>query len=286
MRKILSVILVLVWGLSACAQQQDIKLIVRGDDMGFSHSANHAIVDCWKNGIMTTVEIMVAVPWFPEAVKLCNENPDLDVGIHIALTSEWSNVKWRPLTGKSSITDEDGYFFPMIWPNKNYGEDQALKGTDWKIEDIEKELRAQIETAMRHIPRISHFTAHMGCTGMDEEVKALSKKLADEYGIAIFPEDMGVKRASYQGEKATAEQKIESFIAMLNGLEAGNTYLFVDHPGYDVEELRGVNHIGYNDVATDRAGVTTCWTSEQVKKVIAEKGIKLISYADLKKEVK
>ncbi|HEX6890350.1 MAG TPA: ChbG/HpnK family deacetylase, partial [Chryseolinea sp.] len=106
------------------------RLIVRGDDMGFSHSGNEAIIKAYKEGIETSVEIIVPSPWFPEAVKMLNENPSLDVGIHIAITSEWDNIKYRPVSYCPSLTDEDGYFYPMIWPNKNYP-GQALTENKW-----------------------------------------------------------------------------------------------------------------------------------------------------------
>ena len=280
MNRLLTIAFALLFALPSCGQQE-IRLIVRGDDMGFSHAANHAILETWKEGIMTSVEIMVPVPWFPEAAKLCNENPSMDVGIHLTMTSEWENMKWRPLTGPSSLTDDDGYFYPMVWPNDNYGEDKALKTSGWKIEDVEKELRAQIELAKKHIPHISHISAHMGFTSLDEKVAEMTEELAKEYGLHIDLEAIGVKRARYMGEKATPEQKIESFIAMLNSLEAGNIYLFVDHPAYDVAEVQGIHHVGYDKVAKDREGVTQCWTSEAVKKVIEERRIKLVSYKDL-----
>jgi len=260
--------------------QQPPRLIVRGDDLGFSHSGNTALIKAYKEGIETSIEVIVPSPWFPEGVKLLKENPNVDVGVHIALTSEWDNVKYRPVSDCKSLVDKDGYFFPMIWPNKNYP-GQALVENDWKIEDIEKEMRAQIELALKKIPRISHITAHMGCYNMTPEVKLLAKKLAVEYNIDIDPEDYGVKRATYQGPKKTSEEKIQSMINMLRGLEAGETYLFVDHPGLDTPELRAIYHIGYEDVAVDRQGVTDAWTSPGVKAVIEQKGIVLISYKDL-----
>ena len=70
---------------------------------------------------------------------------------------------------------------------------------------------------------------------------------------------------------------------MLGKLENGKTYLFVDHPGLDSPELRAIHHIGYENVALDRQGVTDVYTSEKVKAVIKQKGIQLISYKDLMK---
>ncbi len=262
--------------------QQSPRLIVRGDDMGFSHSGNEALIKSFREGIETSIEIIVPSPWFPEAVRLLNANPRVDVGIHIAFTSEWDNVKYRPVSSCPSLTDEDGYFYPMIWPNKNYP-GQALTENKWTMVDVEKELRAQIELAMRKIPRISHISGHMGCYDMNPEVKALAKKLAKEYKIDIDLKELGVKGVSYVGPKETSEEKIAAFIRMLESLKGGETYLFVDHPGLDSPELRAIYHTGYENVATDRQGVTDTWTDPRVKDAIKRLGIQLVSYADLRK---
>lgn len=261
--------------------KNEIRLIVRGDDMGFSHSGNEALIKCFKEGIETSIEVIVPSPWFPEDVKLLRENPTVDVGIHIAFTSEWDNVKYRPVSDCPSLTDESGYFYPFIRPNKNYP-GQALMENKWTLTDIEKEFRAQIELAKKKIPRISHISGHMGCYGMTPEVKALAKKLAVEYGIDIDPAEFGVTSISYDGPKSTTEEKTKSFISMLENLQPGQTYLFVDHPGLDTPELRAIYHIGYENVSVDRQGVTDVWTNAKVKEIIKQRNIKLIAYRDLK----
>jgi len=43
----------------SAAQDKGIYLIVRGDDIGSSHAANAACIQSYKEGIMTTVELMV-----------------------------------------------------------------------------------------------------------------------------------------------------------------------------------------------------------------------------------
>ena len=262
------------------AQPKTPRLIVRGDDMGYSHSGNEALIKCYKEGIQTSIEIIVPSPWFPEAVKMLKENPGVDVGIHLALTSEWDNIKWRPLTDCRSIMDSNGYFYPMVYPNKNYP-GQSIMENQWKIEDVEKELRAQIEMAIKHIPWISHFSSHMGCTNLRNDVKDLTRRLAKEYKILIDPQMENVINISYQGPRKTSEEKIQSFMAMLEKLEAGKTYLFVDHPGLNGEELRAIHHIGYEEVAADRQGVTDLFTNEKVRALIKQKGIQLIGYKDL-----
>lgn len=258
------------------------RLIVRGDDMGYSHSGNEALIKCSLEGIQTSIEVIVPSPWFPEAVKLLEQNPQIDVGIHLALTSEWDNVKWRPVSAAASIRNADGYFFPMIYPNKNYPA-QALLQQPWKAGDIEQEFRAQIEIAKRKIPRLSHISGHMGCDRITPEVATLTRKLAKEYQIDISLEERGVKNVSFLGPRATSEEKVESFLKMLDSLKPGETYLFVEHPGLDTPELRAVHHVGYENVAVDRQGVTDCWTDVRVKQFVKAKKIQLISFRELAK---
>lgn len=259
-----------------------IRLIVRGDDMGYSHSGNLALIQSSK-GIQTSIEVIVPSPWFPEVVKMLEQNPGLDVGVHLAITSEWDNIKWRPVSDCPSIQDPDGYFYPMVFPNKNYP-GQSIRENAWKIEDVEKEFRAQIELAMKKIPQISHISGHMGCSNLSDEVRAMTKRIAREYKLDVDLQALGVKYMSYSGPKKTPAEKIQSFINGLKQLEPGQTYLFVDHPGLDEEELRAIHHIGYEDVAEDRQGVTDLFTSPAVHAFIEKNGIKLISYADLAKE--
>jgi predicted glycoside hydrolase/deacetylase ChbG (UPF0249 family) len=264
------------------AQTQPTRLIIRGDDMGFSHAGNLGVIESYKNGIEKSIEVLVPSPWFPEAVKFFKENPGVDVGIHLTLTSEWDNIKWRPLTDCKSLEDPDGYFYPMIWTNKNYP-NQNLLAHQWKLSDIEKEWRAQIELALKEIPRISHISSHMGCTDMDKSVTALAKKLAKEYNIDIEPSDYNVMDIGYDGVHKTSAEKIKSFIAMLDTLQPGKTYLFVDHPAVNSPELQAIHLIGYENVAEDRQGVVDLFTSDEVKKILKQKKIQLISYKDLKK---
>jgi len=156
-----------------------------------------------------------------------------------------------------------------------------LQEANWKIEEIEKEIRAQIELAIRKVPRVSHISGHMGCDGWDDEVKKLWIKLAKEYNLDIMPSDYAVKRAGGFGNAKTAPERVKKFIEMLGGLKPG-TYLFVEHPGQNTEEMRAIGHEGYYDVAKDRDAVTEVFTSKEVSKAVERLNIKLISYKDLK----
>ena len=259
------------------------RLIIRGDDMGYSHSGNEALIKSYNDGIETSIEVIVPSPWFPEAVKLLNQNPKIDVGLHFAITSEWDNVKWRPLTECKSLRDSDGYFYPMLFHNNNYPK-QAIIDNDWKMDDYEKELRAQIGMALKYIPRLSHISGHMGSTGFTPEIKELCKRVAKEYDLKMVDadsqKDNNIAYTGFEFKDKTTEERIEGFISMLDKLENGKTYVFVEHPGLDNDELKAISHIGYEDVAKGRQDVTTIFTSEKVKEAILKKGIKLVSYKE------
>jgi predicted glycoside hydrolase/deacetylase ChbG (UPF0249 family) len=250
--------------------------------MGYAHSGNEAIIASHVGGIESSIEVIVPSPWFPEAARMLADHRGVDVGVHLAITSEWDTVKWRPLTAATSLRDADGYFLPMVRPNPNYP-GRSLAERAWRLSDVEREFRAQIALARRHIPRVSHLSSHMGCVELAADVKAMTRRLAREYDVDIWPEDHGVIAARYAGPHRTSAEKIESFLRMLDGLEEGRTYMFVDHPGLDGPELRAIRHIGYEQVAADRQGVTDTLTDSQVRERVRSRGIQLIGYRDLKR---
>ncbi len=272
-----------------CAKAQE--LVIRIDDMGALHSVNEASIDAYRNGIAKSVEVLAVGSWFPEAVKMLKENPGLDAGIHLAITSEWENVKWRPLTDCPSLVDENGYFFPMMGPNPAYpGQSVMENASKFDINEIEKEFRAQIELALKNIPQVTHISGHMMSTAFNPQVMEVVQKLSEEYNLPSIDRGESFKQynfsyTGYDGPRATAEEKIASFIKALEKMEEGKRYIFVDHPAYNDSEMQTVMHVGYENVAVDRQGVTDLLKSEEVLKVIQERGIKLIDINTLTKSL-
>lgn len=271
-----------VWGQSGAP-----TLVIRIDDLGALHSVNEACIQTYRSGIARSVEVMPVAAWYPEAIKMLKENPGLDVGLHLVITSEWENVKWRPLTHCPSLTDENGYFYPMMFPNPAYP-GQSIMEQKWDIKEIEQEFRAQIETTLKSIPQLSHLSGHMLSTGFSKEVNELVQRLAKEYNLPSIDrmdssKDYRFTYIGYDGPKRTAEEKEASFIKALEKLQPGQRYLFLDHPALDNDEMKTVFHIGYEDVALDRQGVTDLLTSPRVRIAIEDKGIKLISINQLTK---
>ena len=275
--------------LSLWAQSSSPRLIVRADDMGSFHSANVACIEGYTKGIETCIEVMAVTPWFPEAVKMLQQHPGVDVGLHLTITSEWDHIKWRPLTHCPSLTDANGYFLPMMSPNPAYP-GLSIQESQWKLEEIEQEARAQIELALKNIPQISHISGHMFSTGFDPQVVSLMKRLAEEYHLPVVDGGDAQERyqftyKGYDGPSKTPAEKEASFIRMLDKLEPGKTYMFLDHPAYNDAEMQTVGHVGYEQVATDRQGVTELFTSPRVKQALEEKRIERISYNDLTKSL-
>lgn len=277
MKTILATLLIAV-ALFTASPDDGIYLIIRADDIGSSHAANVACIESYQNGIARSVEVMVPCAWFLEAADMLRDNPGYDVGVHLTFTSEWSKVKWRPLTCVTSFVDSNGYFFPKQrnWDNENAND--AFFNVNPDLKEVEAEIRAQIEMALKHIPQVSHVSGHMGAPGVNDELSALTDRVVKEYGLDINLGDMGLKRARWGAETsddaATREQKL---IDMLNGLENG-LYLVVEHPGLDTPEMQAHGHPGYENVASHRDGVTKAFTSQKVKDVIKKRNIQLISY--------
>ncbi|HLN72479.1 MAG: polysaccharide deacetylase family protein [Methylococcaceae bacterium] len=269
MRILTSLLLLLMITFGASAQSNAIRLLVRSDDMGSSHAANRSCLKAWQKGISKSVEVMVPGPWFMEAAQLLKENPGIDVGVHLTLTSEWDGIKWRPVTASPSLVDADGNFVATTgeWYNKAY-----------KLEEVEAELRKQIEIAKRHIPNVTHLSSHMGAPDCKPELKAIVKKLAKEYNLIYETEGLSALPDFGWNKASSKDDKRDAFMKMIRSLKPGNTYLFVDHPANRTPEMKAVGNKGMTTVAHDRHIVTEIFTSDQVRRAIKSRGIELIDY--------
>jgi predicted glycoside hydrolase/deacetylase ChbG (UPF0249 family) len=259
----------------------EIRLIVKGDDMGAAHGINVGTIEAYTKGVLTTTNVIVPGPWMPEAARLLAEHPDLDVGVHLALTSEWENVKWRPLTHAPSLVDANGHFFPTVGPRPGFPPGMSIKEAGPDLDEVERELRAQLDQARRLIPRITYTWEHMGFGSVSPEVRAIVKRLSAEYGL-IVPMDVGVQSVGRVYEsKDPGHVKAEKLAARLEALAPG-LWLHIDHASTDDAEMQAIGHVGYEWVAADRRAVLAAWTSPRVREVIQRKGITLVSYRDLR----
>lgn len=262
---------------TAGAPASPTRLIVRGDDMGSCHAANLAMTACYQTGILTCTEVMPVGPWFPEAARLLRNLPGCDVGIHLAITSEWDDCKWRPLTRCPSLVEAGGWFRPMVRANPHFA-GRSLAESAWKLGEVETEFRAQIELALGCLDQVSHLSTHMGCDDLDPTVRNLVDRLAAEYDLLRDGGPGGARPVTYSGPSCTAAEKQGSFVRMLETLEPGGYFVFVDHPGLDTPEMAALGHAGYTGVAEDRQGVTALFTSRAAREAMARLGIQLTGY--------
>ena len=164
---------------------------------------------------------MAVGPWFPQAARLLRENPGLDVGLHLALTSEWENVKWRPLTTAPSLSERTRLLLPDdLALGPNYGKHRALHEQSWKLDEIERELRAQIELTKREVPQLSHLSDHMGFQAIGPAgASSWSRRLAAEYGLGDRARrGPACKCAGWDGQPKTPTEKVASFRARARGV--------------------------------------------------------------------
>ncbi len=304
-RNIFSYLLVLIFVLVLCLvillnsgvqaapmiPNDEIWLLVRGDDIGFCHGANLAFEESYKNGILTSAEVMVPPPWFNEAVKILNENPGLDVGIHLTLTSEWLIYRWGPVVPVNDIgpsfVDEDGYFYYRTGPNpqldKIFDSPYSFLESNPRLDEVERELRAQIELAMKKIPHITHVSCHMGAARATPELRELVRKLACEYGLIPDWEFRECMQSAGNIFSVQPEEKESVLVSILEKLEPGLWY-FTCHPCLNTPETRAITSpAGDPDIrmAIHRDAVTKALISERVKQIIKKRDIKLVSHRDL-----
>ena len=139
-------------------------LIPHIDDVGVCHGANRAFVELAGQGFVTTASVMVPCPWFPETVDLAREQPELDLGVHLTLTSESRACRWRPISAtdrESGLIDADGFMWPDVTAVRRHADKRA----------VETELRAQIDAALAAGIDVTHLDTHMGAAAAPEFVE-------------------------------------------------------------------------------------------------------------------
>jgi chitin disaccharide deacetylase len=153
-------------------------LIPHIDDVGVCHGANRAFAELAGQGFVTTASVMVPCPWFPETADLVREQPGLDLGVHLTLTSESRACRWRPIstTSRSSgLIDDDGFMWPDVPSVRRHAERRP----------VETELRAQIEAALAAGIDVTHLDTHMGAAAAPEFVE-IYLALGREYRLPIL----------------------------------------------------------------------------------------------------
>lgn len=269
------------------AAEEPIRLVVRGDDFGYTHASNAAMEKAFRDGIMTSASVLVPGPWFTETAAILNEHPAWSVGVHLTITSEWNRLRWRPVSAIDavpSLVAPDGYLWAFGYsPDKPSG--WPSDGAPWAehlpdLDEVEREFRAQIEKALAMGLKLDYVDCHMGMA-CRERILPITKKLAKEFCLGISSGVMFEdKRMRVDNGSRSIEDVEAGVIAALEELTPGQ-WLYVAHPAADSPELRAVDSNSGERWAKQRSSVLAAWTSPRVRAVIERRGIELVSMRDL-----
>lgn len=252
------------------------SLIIRSDDAGMSHSVNMALERLIESGLPVSVSVMFPTPWYLETVEILRRHPEVSVGIHLTLNSEWKNYRWGPILGKAAVptlVDSNGYFFPSS---------ADLYGNRPNIQEVERELRAQIDRALRSGLKIDYLDYHMGTVMKYSEFQDVTERLAREFGLGM---------SGYFGETqhdpqyaAPPREKADSLVAMLDRLQP-RFNLVITHVGIDGPELGALVDMNTSgplpEMSRNRQGELDALTSARFRDALKRRNIELLTYRQL-----
>jgi hypothetical protein len=130
-------------------------LILHVDDVGMSWDSNQGAIQALEKGVANSLSVMMPCPWVPGFVHYMKEHPGIDAGLHLTLTSEWKDYRWGPLTGKPAspgLVDPEG----ALWASVRDVVEHASP------DEVEAEIRAQLERARQMGFEPTHMDSHMG----------------------------------------------------------------------------------------------------------------------------
>jgi len=267
-------------------------LIIHADDIGVSHSENKASIYAMEYGSVNSGSIMVPCPWFGEIAAYAKDNPDADFGLHLTLTSEWKYYKWGPLTMINEVpglVDDNNQLFDNWDDLKTHA--SAL--------EIEKELRSQIETALKYGIQVTHLDSHMFALYLKPEYLDVYKKLGREYKLPILlnkeyltffgldiqrnidKEDIVVDNL-YMAFPEDYKKGMENYYSeTMRALSPGLNVILL-HAAYSDEEMKAIT-VDHVDFGADwRQQDFDFFTSETCEKIIKEEKIQLITWREIK----
>ncbi len=271
-------------------------VIIHADDAGMSHSVNRATIESMEQGIVSSASIMVPCPWFKEIAAYAKAHPEKDFGIHLTLNSEWDNYRWGPVAGKDqvpSLVDKEGY----LWD----GVPQVVASA--KADEVETELRAQVQRALDFGVPVTHLDTHMGAVVSRPDLIEVYVKLGVEFNVPVFflrnlrrevPDEQIRARATQLVEtldkhklpvldhmtqlytNGSVEEKAAQYLKAIADSPPGVHYLIL-HCGHDDEELQAITTSSkLRD--TDRRVFTDPKFIEAVKKT----GVEIVTWKQVR----
>ena len=275
-------------------------LILHVDDAGMSHDANVGTWRALDEGAANSVSIMMPCPWVSEFAAYVRENPDVDAGLHLTMTSEWDNYRWPPLAGKPvvpGLTDEEG----CLWDNVGLVVEHATP------DEVETEIRAQIDRARNLGFEPTHMDSHMGAlfadrrfleryikVGIEEQIPVMfpgghntyisqetEDASSDEFkalGQMIWDGGLPVLDDLYADTYAWKElHKVDKFVDVIRGTKPGITMVIL----HCTQPFENFKHISPSS-ETLRHGDLLAMLDPKIKEVIKEEGIVMTTFREMK----
>ncbi|HUO04670.1 MAG TPA: polysaccharide deacetylase family protein [Candidatus Binataceae bacterium] len=264
-------------------------LILNADDFGMCHDQNEGVMRGLTEGLFTSSTILTTCPWFEEAADFAHSQPEADLGVHLTLNAEWDRYKWGPVLGKKavpSLCDERGYLWKSVIEVFEHD----------KLDEVEAELRAQIDKALAAGIDVTHLDSHMGPLHFQIDYHRIYLRLARDYrlpiriamrgqmrdlGMGSILDDLdqfgifGPDHLEFQGAPSPAAA--ESFWSgLIRGLKPGVTEILC-HPAIARDELKSCA----ND-PDQREADFRYFISEGARKLIGQEGVNLIGYRKLR----
>ncbi len=259
------------------------RLIIRGDDLGYSHTINMGFRKLAERGVVSAWSIMAPCPWFMEAVDLAKDFPEVDLGMHLTLNAEMQGYRYGPVLGASrvpSLVDRNGYFFPT-----------PLSFIDQKPkkEEVEAELRAQIERVLASGLNLRYIdNSHNNNLHVFPEMNEIANRLIEEYKLMVSPFIFDPTQNVLAMAQPTCESKLEAYKAWLALPKDPNTYSFICiHPWLDTSEAKALKLNTEFDIAMLQAfiphsiGETAALLTDEFKTALNELGYTIVRYRDL-----
>lgn len=192
-------------GIQAYVADNDRVVILHADDVGMCEEANVSAKRYLKNDFIQSAAAMPPCPNFEESIEWAKANPQEDVGLHLTLTSEWKTYRWGPVADPADVP---GLVAPegKLWPTVRQVVEHATP------QEVEQEIRAQVEKSLALGYRPDHIDTHMGTLYGTPAFAAVYTKVAEEYGIPAMVIDVSnpavVQKLRKQGYP-TGEEMLE-----------------------------------------------------------------------------
>lgn len=264
-------------------------LIIHSDDLGMSHSVNRATFEALEKDWITSASIMVPCPWFNEAAEFAREHPEMDLGLHLTLTSEWKWYRWGPVstTPVPSLLDKDGYFPATAHALASQADPRQ----------VAQELRAQIEKARAAGVNFTHVDTHMGTLFEKPELYSVYQEVAHEYHVPNLVTGAGSPHAKkHELELAidnlviskdlqmrpfrSRRKWLNAYEHMLRSTKPGGIYQLIVHLGYDDPELEAISAHHHWGAAWRQADLDLV-SNPEFQRFIREQGFILVNWKDL-----